>query len=210
MFSVRKPDAAAIRGLIERQHARGLSYDCVGVTRVWHEESAQAFVEFDRDHCRVELGRGAASFAAACRAIDQWRMFDIEWLELCWPNVAVDVGAVVGVLARPYGLWCLNACRVAYVIDERSTDRAAPQRYGFAYGTLPKHIEQGEERFVVEWRDDGSVWYDLLAVSRPGHWLSAAAYPVVRRWQAAFRRDSCAAMLRAVSQTLTADGENRT
>ena len=63
----------------------------------------------------------------------------------------------------------MNACRVVYVVDE-------PGRFGLAYGTLPGHVERGEERFLVE-RDstDGSVWYDLLAFSRPNSLVARLA-----------------------------------
>lgn len=76
-----------------------------------------------------------------------------------------------------------------------------PRRFGFAYGTLPGHVESGEERFVVEWReDDDSVWYDILAFSRPRHLAARAGYPLARGLQARFRRDSAAAMVRAVAR----------
>jgi uncharacterized protein (UPF0548 family) len=45
------------------------------------------------------------------------------------------------------------------VIDE-------PDRYGFAYGTLPVHPERGEEAFVVT-RDGGASRFDVHAISRP-------------------------------------------
>ena len=54
--------------------------------------------------------------------------------------------------------------------DRASTPEqgAAVQRFGFAYGTLPDHAGSGEEGFLVEWgREEGSVWYDILALSRP-------------------------------------------
>ena len=74
------------------------------------------------------------------------------------------------------------------------------QRYGFAYGTLADHSECGEERFTVGWhRIDDSVWYDLLAFSRPNHWLARAGYPVSRHLQKRFAEDSKKAMARAVS-----------
>jgi len=63
--------------------------------------------------------------------------------------------------------------RVVAVIDE-------PNRRGFAYGTLPGHPLSGEELFVVERRDDDSVWLTIRSLSRPaspGWW---AALPVLR------------------------------
>jgi uncharacterized protein (UPF0548 family) len=55
-----------------------------------------------------------------------------------------------------------------------------------------------EERFTVEWHamDDG-VWYDLYALSRPGHALVRLAYPFARRLQRRFARDSKRAMMAA-------------
>ena len=72
--------------------------------------------------------------------------------------------------ARHFGFWSLNACRIVYTIDEEGP----VVRFGFAYGTLPDHAEQGEERFSVEWHhEDGTVWYDILAFSRPNHPLAS-------------------------------------
>src|SRR5690606_39964820 len=70
-------------------------------------------------------------------------------------------------------------CRVMYVIDE-------PNRKGFAYGTLRGHPECGEEAFVVERRDDDSVWLTVRAFSRPAHPALWAVYPVLRLVQAVF------------------------
>jgi uncharacterized protein (UPF0548 family) len=120
-------------------------------------------------------------------------MFDIGWIELCWPDVPIRTGSTVAVLARHFGFWSLNVCRIVYEIDE-------PRRYGFAYGTLPEHAEAGEERFTVEWRDDDSVWYDILAFSREKHPLAKMAYPLSRMLQVRFRRDSGRVMQRAVAK----------
>ena len=100
-------------------------------------------------------------------------------------------------IARLFGHWWLNACRIVYVVDEEGP----VTRFGFAYGTLPQHAESGEERFTVEWREaDGAVWYDILAFSRPRQLLARAGYPFARRLQKRFARDSAAAMQRAVGQ----------
>jgi uncharacterized protein (UPF0548 family) len=84
-------------------------------------------------------------------------------------------------------MWSLNACRVVYVIDE-------PERFGFAYGTLPNHIERGEERFLIERQSDDSVWYDILAFSQPRHPLVRAGFLYARRLQKRFARDSLGVM----------------
>jgi uncharacterized protein (UPF0548 family) len=98
-------------------------------------------------------------------------------------------------VARICGVWWLNACRIVYVIDETGP----VQRFGFAYGTLPDHAETGEERFMIEWdRADDSVWYDILAFSRPRHWLARLGYPFSRLVQRRFARRSAEAMQRAI------------
>ena len=94
-----------------------------------------------------------------------------------------------------HGLLVAQSCRIVYIVDESGPI----SRFGFAYGTLPGHVESGEERFLIEWERDGSsVWYDILAFSRPNHFLARLGYPLVRREQKRFRRDSAASMLRAV------------
>ena len=86
-------------------------------------------------------------------------------------------------------------CRVVYTVD-------TPDRQGFAYGTLPGHAETGEARFLIEWdRKEGGVWYDILAFSRPRHFLARLGYPLVRKAQKQFGRDSAAAMRRAVGDS---------
>jgi uncharacterized protein (UPF0548 family) len=83
-----------------------------------------------------------------------------------------------------------------YVVDSDDTIK----RYGFAYGTLAEHAESGEERFTVEWnRHDDSVWYDILAFSRPNHWLVRLGYPYSRYLQKKFAADSKRAMLSALT-----------
>ncbi|MBL8825201.1 MAG: DUF1990 family protein [Planctomycetia bacterium] len=52
---------------------------------------------------------------------------------------------------------------------------------------------------MIEWnRGDNSVWYDILAFSRPNHVLIRLGYPLVRRAQKRFTRESAASMLKAV------------
>jgi uncharacterized protein (UPF0548 family) len=98
------------------------------------------------------------------------------------------------VLAHLPGFWSLNACRIVFVIDEEGEVR----RYGFAYGTLPEHVERGQESFVIEWNnEDDSVWYDIFAYSRPNHFLAKMGYPITRLLQKRFARDSMKAMLSA-------------
>lgn len=86
------------------------------------------------------------------------------------------------VLGIPFFLWRVKApARVVYVIDE-------PHRKGFAYGTMTGHPENGEEAFIVERQDDGSVWLRIRAFSRPASPLWWMVYPVLRFTQEFFTR----------------------
>ncbi len=147
------------------------------------------------DHTRIKLGEGEEVFTRAKAALGRWEQFRLGWVEAWPPETPIRAGEVVAVVARRFGLWWLNACRVVYVVDEPGP----VSRYGFAYGTLPDHAGSGEERFLVEWdRASGEVWYDILAFSRP-HWLlTRLGYPYMRRLQKRFGRESAAAMVRAV------------
>jgi len=123
-------------------------------------------------------------------------MFELGWVRLCWPDAPIAEGTTVAILVFHFGFWSLSAARIVYVLDE-----PPGRRFGFAYGTLSEHAEKGEERFSVEWRGDGSVWYELLAFSRPNHLLVRVARPLSRRLQRRFARDSLQAMLAATDST---------
>jgi len=184
MFLFRKPSPPLVRAFLEVQGKLNWTYPAVGGTA---DKPPLGYVV---DHTRIKLGSGQAAFIAAKDALRKWDQFRLGWVEPSWPDTPIEPGQFVGVLGRACGLWSLNACRIVYVVDK-------PRRFGFAYGTLPDHIESGEERFTVEWHEeDDAVWYDILAFSRPNHFL--ARYPFVRRLQKRFARDSEAAMLRAV------------
>jgi uncharacterized protein (UPF0548 family) len=123
--------------------------------------------------------------------LQHWRQFDLGWVTIAAPRVKLEKDATVAVKAWACGMWSLNACRVVYVINEDGPTA----RFGFAYGTLPDHIEQGEERFLIEWnRGDDSVWYDILAFSKPRHPLVKLGFPVARMMQKRFARDSLSRM----------------
>ena len=189
MFSVRRPSDEPIRRFLAEQSASVFSYSAVGAT------ANQPPAGFVVDHTRIKLGEGEAVFLAARAALRRWGQFDLGWVSAEPPETPIQVGAVVAVVARTFGLWSLNAAKIIYVVDESGPIR----RFGMAYGTMPGHVERGEERFLIEWDpSDNSVYYDILAFSRPNHVLAWLGYPVVRRMQARFRRESASAMLKAV------------
>jgi uncharacterized protein (UPF0548 family) len=189
MLSLRKPSAEKLREFLAAQSKLDLTYSAVGAT------AAVPPAGHVVDRTRTKLGEGASVFAAARAALERWDHFRLGWVETWPPDVPIQAGQVVAVIARLFGLWWLNACRIVYVVDEQGPVR----RYGFAYGTLPEHAESGEERFTVEWQEEGdAVSYDILAFSRPQHLLTRLGYPFARRLQKRFAKGSAAAMRRAV------------
>jgi uncharacterized protein (UPF0548 family) len=188
MVSFRRPSVATLQAFVASQARLDLSYAAVGAT------AGTPPPGYSVDHTRAKLGEGGLVFAAAKAALGHWQQFQLGWAEIWPPDAPVQVGQVVAVVARLFGIWTWSACRVVYLVDEPGR----MQRFGFAYGTLPDHPESGEERFTVEWHEDGAVWYDILAFSRPRQPLLRLAYPVLRRLQKRFARDSVAAMKRAV------------
>jgi uncharacterized protein (UPF0548 family) len=191
MFCWSKPSRNSVLAFISAQQSKNFSYAEVGCSR------HQAPNGYTADHSRIKLGAGADAFKRAKCAVTQWKMFDMPWIELCRPDTFIEPGATVAVVVSHLGFWSMNACRIVYVIEEHGS----PERYGFAYGTLPGHGEIGEERFTVELNvDDQTVWYDIYAFSRPSA-LARLAYPFTRGLQKRFARESKAAMQRAVQST---------
>jgi uncharacterized protein (UPF0548 family) len=189
MFSLRRPSLEVIRAFQARQAKLGFTYAAVGATATVPPAG------YTVDHTRIKLGTGETVFLRAKAALARWDHMRLGWIE-AWPSEpAIQPGVVVAALARIQGLWSLNAGRMVYVVDEPGPIH----RFGFAYGTLPDHVETGEERFLVEW-DEASddVWYDILAFSRPRNPLMRIGTPYIRRVQKRFGRESAAAMVQAV------------
>ena len=200
MFSFRKPSPETMQRFLAEQRKCEFTYSAIGGI----ERTPPA--GFVVDHTRVKLGDGEKVFNEAKSILTRWGHFQLGWVETSSCDIPLEQGQVVAVLASVVGVWCLNACRIVSVINTVKSDL---HRFGFVYGTLPGHVECGEERFLVEWDQcDDSVWYDILAFSQPHHVLARIGYPVVRRLQKKFARDSAAVMQRDVTRvaSMTAKG----
>ena len=187
MFKISAPGERDVEEFISSQRNLPFTYSEVGATNTTPPGG------YNVDHNRIQLGEGEATYQRAVEALKNWQQFDLGWVTIVPRGVAIETGATVAVKARAFGTWSLNACRVVYVIDE-------PRRFGFAYGTLPDHVERGEERFLIEWLDDDSVWYDILALSRPQHPLVKLSGPLARRLQKRFARESLLRMKSAADE----------
>lgn len=104
MFRLSKPDRESINAFIRSQRARPFSYAEVGGTRGSPPRG------YTVDHNRVKLGEGSDRFDRARGAIEHWKMFEMSWVELCWPDRPIEADATVAVLASHLGFWSLCAC----------------------------------------------------------------------------------------------------
>lgn len=191
MLLLREPSDQRIQNFLEGQRSLPFSYPEVGASR------DGAPPGYGVNHHRGRLGSGQETFALAVDALRHWKMYETGWTRLCWPDAPITEGTVVGVVGRHLGIRSLNACRIAYAFDDEGTSL---KRYGFAVGTLPGHVERGEERFTVEWHEaDDSVFYEVFAFSRPAHPLVRLAQPLARRIQGRFAPDSLSSMAEAIT-----------
>jgi uncharacterized protein (UPF0548 family) len=183
VFRLAKP----AQELIDRQlaAARPLAVVCpplvsleAGVTRT------RLPIGFSHDRSASVIGHGPSAFDAARRAFQQWAQFDLGWVRVANPLVPVARGRLIAMEAHTAGLWSLSISRILETVDTAT-------RFGFLYSTTPMHVEEGEERFVIELDPaTGQVWYLIEAVSCPRHPFARLGWPFARAMQHRFVRDS--------------------
>jgi uncharacterized protein (UPF0548 family) len=189
MFLLRRPSSVEIERFVDRSHDLRLSYGPIGIVR-------EPLDHGRLDEQVVPIGHGKADFERARIALAAWKHFDLGWVEIFPRQAAVATGTVVAALIRHLGFWSLNGARVLYLVGGNDSQAA----FGFAYGTLTNHAESGEELFEVCLDPvSGDVLYRIRAVSWPQSTLARIGTPIVRLLQERFRRDSAAAMKRALS-----------
>lgn len=186
MFFLRRPTPAQVGAFLETQRQTKCTYPEVGQTRTGQPPAGYAL-----DRHTARLGSGDACFARAREDVRGWRMFETPWVRLMNPGAPFATGETLVVQVAHLGFYSLLPDRVVYTLDE-------PDRFGFAYGTLAGHAEQGEERFLVTQSAAGEVAFELFAFSRPRHPLARLGTPVARLLQRQAAAAYSAAMRRAV------------
>lgn len=183
VFTLTRPSAAAIDRKVAA--ARHLAVDGPGILCLPYGLKPPFLVQgIAHDDYRTLVGKGEEDFASAKLAFRNWSMFDLGWVRVVNQDASISPGQIVAVEAHTLGLWTLNLSRITQVID-------TPTAFGFIYSTTQDHVEQGEERFLLELDSaTGDLWYELEAVSRPRGMLAWMGYPVTRRFQHQFARDS--------------------
>jgi uncharacterized protein (UPF0548 family) len=189
VFTLNRPTAAVIEQQIAA--AAGLPSSAPALLTLSHRLDPAASLPFGfaHDFKRTKIGRGHQAFAAARLAFQRWAMFDLGWVRVANPQAPIATGEIVAVEAHTLGLWTLNLSRIKEVVDE-------PNSFGFVYATTEMHVEQGEERFLIDLAPEtGEVFYELEAVSRPRNRLARLGLPATRKFQHHFARDSHRRML---------------
>lgn len=176
-----RPSQEALASLAQAATSDSLTYGPVGISTM-----AEPPAGYRRARWSASLGNGEHAFDRAVRALQHWKVHDGAGLAVHAAGPP-EVGSVVAMAAPlPIG-WIDVVCRVVDVVDE-------PDRFGFTYGTLPVHPEQGEESFTVIRLPDGSTEFQIVSASRPRHILARAVPPVARGLQSAATNRYLAAM----------------
>jgi uncharacterized protein (UPF0548 family) len=172
MFRVRSPDSAHLSHLLAAEQAAPFTYAEVGAS--FDPELPDGY-----HHLRAHtvLGRSDTTFEAGCHGIRSWAPHRGAGLTVVPADAPITEGTTVAVVTGVWPLKVIATCRIVRVVDE-------PDRFGFAYGTLPSHPEEGEEHFVVTRAADGVVRFDVVAFSRPHDLLTKLGGPIPRRLQA--------------------------
>jgi uncharacterized protein (UPF0548 family) len=171
VFTLRRPDAEHLSHFLARQRTAPLTYDEVGATF-----SAELPDGYHHVRERVVLGLGDEVWERARAGIRAWAAHRGAGITVVPQDAPIHEGITVAVLMSAGPLRVVASCRIVRVVDD-------PDRFGFAYGTLPAHPEEGEERFVVTRDADDTVRFEVVAFSRPHDRLTKLAGPLPRALQ---------------------------
>ena len=130
-------------------------------------------IGFRHDRHQRVLGHGVETFGHAVSGLRGWHAHSGPGVRVFPAAVDIRAGATVIVTLGTPVVALAAPCRIVEVVDE-------PDCWGFAYGTLPGHPEQGEEAFVVSMSPDTTVCFEIIAFSRPGELLVCLSGPVGR------------------------------
>ncbi|EMB17414.1 DUF1990 family protein [Rhodopirellula europaea] len=185
MFTLAKPTHQQLLHRISQQSRSSFNYPDVGA-------SQRAFPDgYEHHRHRVSLGNGREIFESAKAALENWRQFDVGWVEAFPANTAITVGNTIAIRVRIFGVWAVAFDRIVDVFDEQKENC---HRFGYSVGTLMEHPEQGEERFLIEMDDDCKVDYEVAAFFRPNTLAAKIAWPILHRRFNRFRNQSAEAL----------------
>ncbi|MGH2717950.1 MAG: DUF1990 family protein, partial [Actinomycetota bacterium] len=156
-----KPRPGELQAILDAAAGQHPSYAEIGATR----DAAVLPLGYHQLETSIDLGSGPERFEGACAALRRWAPQRHAGMELLPPEPPQASGQNFVLLFRTFPFFVNATGRIVYTVDEAN-------RYGFAYGTLPSHPEQGEEAFFVQRSPDGQVSFRIRAFSRPGQLLT--------------------------------------
>jgi uncharacterized protein (UPF0548 family) len=144
------------------------TYEDIGATLAGKQPDG-----FHHDRYEIVLGQGLRDYERAVMGLKTWKAHRLPGMRVFPVGEEIRTGGTVIVTLGTPIIAIAAPCRVVSVIDGQT-------RWGFAYGTLPGHPEEGEEAFVVSISPDQTVRFEIQAFSRPGDPLVRLAGPIGR------------------------------
>jgi uncharacterized protein (UPF0548 family) len=170
--------------LVEDLSSADPTYSDIGATLAGQRPEG-----FHHDRYEAVIGQGSDAFRRAVTGLKSWKAHRLPGMQVFPGGQEIRTGATVVVtLGTPIASIAIP-CRIVGVVDGQT-------RWGFAYGTLPGHPEQGEESFAISITADGAVHFEIEALSRPGDPLVRLSGPIGRGMQ----RGGTGAYIRALKR----------
>lgn len=151
---------------------------------------------FNHDRYEAVLGVGPEVFQRAVTGLKTWQAHRLPGLRILPDHQEIRAGETVIVTLGTPLLALAAPCRIINVIDGQV-------RWGFAYGTLPGHPEQGEEAFIVSISADQTVRFEIEAFSRSDDPLVRLSGPIGRGIQRGGTGSYLRALKRFVDEGVT-------
>jgi uncharacterized protein (UPF0548 family) len=188
MRFVRPSDTEAMKRLVASLDGAEPTYGDVGATLTGQQPEG-----FHHDRYEVVLGSGPETFQRAVVGLKSWEAHRLPGVRVFPQGQEIRKGVTV-ILTLGTSVMAIAApCRIVSVVDGQT-------RWGFAYGTLPGHPEQGEESFAVSISSDQTVRFEIEAFSRPSDPIVRLSGPIGRGVQ----RGGTGAYLRSLKRFVDA------
>jgi uncharacterized protein (UPF0548 family) len=171
VLRLRRPSPESVRRILSEARDATPTYPEIGAT---NDRPLPA--GYRHDEYRIVVGEGQAVFERAVQALRSWQAQLGAGIEVLPADAWVGRDETIVLLIRASGLWATAPCRVVYIIEE-------PDRFVFAYGTLPGHPERGEVAFAVTLEQTGEVDFRVWSFSHPVDPLARLGAPLTRRIQ---------------------------
>lgn len=188
-ISIAYPGKIQLDDFLKSQQKTTFSYLKIGYTKLEIMQTSKTPEGYTEDYYFIKLGKGDLTWQKAKEALKHWKHFPASFTKIYPDTTKIVEGNIVLVMIKILGFWWRNPAKIVYTFDEAQTPKT-PNRFGFAYGTLQEHAEQGEEAFWISRDKDNIVTYHIHAISKPKFWAAKVAYPLTRMYQRKFAQES--------------------